>query len=107
MLTWLSIPEERRHPALLTALREAMVGAVTTQRPAVQEEGPAGAARALRAMLPEQTTLSDGERHLLGEWLDRLAADELPPRPAPGTFDSHLGDQLGAAEGQPTSFGSS
>jgi AcrR family transcriptional regulator len=80
VLTWLSMPEERRPPALLTALREAMVGAVTTQRPAVQEEGPAGAARALRAVLPEQTALSDGERHLLGEWLDRLATDELPAR---------------------------
>jgi AcrR family transcriptional regulator len=76
VLTWLSMPEERRHPALLTALREAMVGAVTTQRPAVQEEGPAGAARALRAALPEQTALSDGEQHLLREWLDRLATDE-------------------------------
>jgi AcrR family transcriptional regulator len=75
VLTWLSMPEGRRHPALLTALREAMVGAITNERPAIQEEGPAGAARALRAVLPEQTTLSDGERHLLGEWLDRLAGN--------------------------------
>jgi AcrR family transcriptional regulator len=87
VLTWLSMPEQRRHPALLTALREAMVGAITNRRPAVEEQGPAGAARALRAVLSEQsaegtqgtetvqTTLSDGERHLLGEWLERLAAN--------------------------------
>jgi hypothetical protein len=52
-----------------------MVAAVTTQEPAVKEAGPAGAARALRAALPEQTILSAAERHLLREWLDRLASD--------------------------------
>ncbi|MFE2758199.1 TetR family transcriptional regulator [Actinosynnema sp. NPDC059335] len=74
VLTWLSLPEDRRDRALLTALREAMVSAVTFEEPAVREAGPAGAARALRAVLPEQTVLSDGEQHLLGEWLDRLSA---------------------------------
>ncbi|SNT32733.1 hypothetical protein SAMN05216276_103482 [Streptosporangium subroseum] len=68
VLTWLTLPEDRRDPALLTALRESMVAAVTSQVPAVQDSGPAGAARALRAALPEQTTLSGAERHLLTEW---------------------------------------
>ncbi|WP_438289700.1 TetR/AcrR family transcriptional regulator [Streptomyces sp. HUAS TT7] len=75
VLTWLSLPDGQRDPALLTAMRESMVTAVTNEKPAVQESGPAGAARSLRALLPEQTTLSGAERHLLGEWLDRLAAD--------------------------------
>ncbi|MFF4546047.1 TetR/AcrR family transcriptional regulator [Streptomyces sp. NPDC001435] len=75
VLTWLSLPEHRRNPALLTTLRESMVAAVTSQRPSVQDAGPAGAARALRAALPEQTTLSSAEQHLLREWLGRLAAD--------------------------------
>jgi len=75
VLTWLSLPEDRRNPALLTILRESMVAAVTNQEPAVQEAGPAGAARALRATLPEQTTLSGAEQHLLREWLDRLASE--------------------------------
>jgi len=75
VLTWLSLPEDRRNPALLTALRESMVATVTTQKPSVQDPGPAGAARALRAALPEQTTLSPAEQRLLSEWLDRLAAD--------------------------------
>lgn len=74
VLTWLSLPEGRRDPALLTALREAMVTAVTNQEPAVRDVGPVGAARALRATLPEQTTLSGAEQHLLREWLDRLAS---------------------------------
>ncbi|MFE1309447.1 TetR/AcrR family transcriptional regulator [Streptomyces sp. NPDC058755] len=75
VLTWLSLPKDRRNPALLTTLREAMVAAVTNQQPAVQDAGPAGAARALRAALPEQATLSSAEQYLLREWLDRLAAD--------------------------------
>ncbi|WP_332112421.1 TetR/AcrR family transcriptional regulator [Streptomyces gossypiisoli] len=75
VLTWLSLPEDRRDPALLTALREAMVAAVTNQQPAVQDASPAGAARALHAALPEQTTLSSAEQCLLREWLERLAAD--------------------------------
>ncbi|MFD0274195.1 TetR/AcrR family transcriptional regulator [Kitasatospora sp. NPDC127111] len=75
VLTWLSLPEHLRTPALLTTLRESMVAAVTNQRPSVQDAGPAGAARALRAALPEQTTLSSAEQHLLKEWLGRLVAD--------------------------------
>ncbi|MFH8468508.1 TetR/AcrR family transcriptional regulator [Streptomyces sp. NPDC017991] len=75
VLTWLSLPVDRRDPALLTILRESMVTAVTNEEPAVQDVGPAGAARALRATLPEQSTLSGAEQHLLREWLDRLASD--------------------------------
>lgn len=56
VLTWLSLPEEQRDPALLASLREAMVTAVTRKEPVVRaEEGPAGAARALRAVLDDQT----------------------------------------------------
>jgi AcrR family transcriptional regulator len=75
VLTWLSLPEDRRNPALLTTLRESMVAAVTNRESAVQDAGPAGAARALRAALPEQTVLSSAEQHLLREWLDRLASE--------------------------------
>ncbi|MBZ6104965.1 TetR/AcrR family transcriptional regulator [Streptomyces olivaceus] len=76
VLTWLSLPEERRDPALLTTLRESMVAAVTVDQPAVRGSGPAGAARALRAALPEQTLLSEAEQRLLTEWLGRLATDD-------------------------------
>ena len=75
VLTWLALPEDRRDPALLTTMRESMVTAITNERPAVDDAGYAGAARTLRARLPEQTTLSRREQDLLAEWLDRLAAD--------------------------------
>jgi AcrR family transcriptional regulator len=79
VVTWLSLSPAQRDPALLTAMRESMVAAVTAAEPAVHEAGPAGAARALRALLPTQTTLTAGEQHLLGELLDRLSS----PHPLP------------------------
>lgn len=75
VLTWLSMSDDQRDPALLTSLREAMVLAVTNQEPDVQVPGAAGAARALRAALPKQTVLSGAEQHLLTEWLGRIVAD--------------------------------
>ncbi|WP_214317751.1 TetR/AcrR family transcriptional regulator [Nonomuraea sediminis] len=74
VLTWLSLPEDQRDPALLTTLRESMVAAVTREEPVVQDAGLPAAARTLLALLPEQTTLSSAEERLLSEWLDRLAS---------------------------------
>lgn len=82
VITWHSTPAERRNPALLTVLREAMVAAVTRAEPTVPaaESGPAAAARALRAALPDDAeVLSDAEQRLLREWLTRLAADGGAP----------------------------
>jgi AcrR family transcriptional regulator len=80
--TWHSTPADRRNPVLLTVLRESMVAAVTRAEPVVPaaESGPAAAARALRAALPDGTdVLSDAEQRLLREWLTRLAADGGAP----------------------------
>ncbi|MFE3183447.1 TetR/AcrR family transcriptional regulator [Streptomyces violascens] len=80
--TWHSTPADRRNPALLTVLRESMVAAVTRAEPAVPaaESGPAAAARALRAALPDDAdVLSDAEQRLLREWLTRLAPDGGAP----------------------------
>jgi AcrR family transcriptional regulator len=74
ILTWLSVPEPQRDPALLVALRESMVTTVTAREPAIHEQGAAGAARALRAALPSQNALSEAEEQLLAEWLRRLSA---------------------------------
>ncbi|QKW23166.1 TetR/AcrR family transcriptional regulator [Kitasatospora sp. NA04385] len=81
--TWHATPAERRDPALLTTLRESMVAAVTRAEPAVPaaESGPAPAARALRAALPDDSgVLSDAEQRLLAEWLTRLADGGGTPR---------------------------
>lgn len=74
VLTLLSVPEARRDPGLSVAVREAVIAAITSARPAVRHGGVAGAAIALRACLSETAPLSPGERQLLTELLDRLAA---------------------------------
>jgi AcrR family transcriptional regulator len=74
VLTWLRTPVAERDARLVRELREAMVAAVTTVTPAIPEAGAAGAARALRASLDGQGPLSEAERALFGEWLDRIAA---------------------------------
>jgi hypothetical protein len=58
---------------------DAVIAAITTDAPAIANPGPAAAAIALRATLPEATVLTEGERHVLREWLDRLGSDGKPP----------------------------
>jgi len=82
ILTWLSLPEDQRDPALLRILRESMVATVTTQAPPIDDPGPVAAASALRASLPEAAALSPAERGMLAEWLDRLI-DRSPAQDAP------------------------
>jgi len=71
-LALIGLPEDRRDPALSDLAREAVIAAITTETPAMATPGPAGAAIALRAVLPEVTALTDQERGLLREWLDRI-----------------------------------
>ena len=75
VLTLLSMPRERRDMETAAIARDAMITAITTESPVIEGFGPAAAAVALRAILPEAVSLSDGERALLGEWLDRLVKD--------------------------------
>ncbi len=73
VLTLLAQPEEARDPGLSKAAREAVIAAITGE-PAIRDtRGPEGAAAALRASLDRTSVLSDGERHLLAELLDRIA----------------------------------
>ena len=71
---------ERRDPALSTMAREATVAAITTDAPGHASPGPVTAAVALRAVLPQTAVLSERERGLLHEWLDRITrADHKGP----------------------------
>ncbi|MGD6748953.1 TetR/AcrR family transcriptional regulator [Streptomyces sp. BH105] len=83
VITWHATPQERRDPALLTVLRESMVTAVARAEPtfSATESGPAPAARALSAALPDHAdVLSEAEQILLREWLTRLAGDGAADR---------------------------
>jgi AcrR family transcriptional regulator len=73
VLTLLAKTEGQRDRSLSEIAREAAIAAITTDSAVFDGAGPVAAAVALRAVLPEATSLSDGERSLLTEWLDRLA----------------------------------
>jgi len=74
VLAMLAMPESGRDLGLSVTAREAVIAAITTGAPAIENRAPATAAIALRAVLPTATILSAGERLLLQELLDRLAA---------------------------------
>jgi AcrR family transcriptional regulator len=65
-----------QHPdrRLSHVMRDSVYASILTEAPTLPAPGPAAAANALRAALPEATALSEGERLLLAEWLERLTS---------------------------------
>ena len=80
VLSLIATEEEDRDPALSEATREAILAAVTTDEPGKEATEADGRSRAVsravafKAVLPETTELTPGERALLTEWLDRITA---------------------------------
>ena len=74
VLALLGMPRGERDMCLSTLAREAAIAAITTEKSAVKKSGCPEAAIALRARLDDTAPLSQGERCLLIEWLDRLSA---------------------------------
>jgi AcrR family transcriptional regulator len=72
VMTLLATPEALRPRGLSEAMFGAVIAAITTAGPGPQTAGPVPVANTLRAELPGLTMLSDGERHILAEWLDRI-----------------------------------
>ena len=71
VLTLLSTPPEQRDPQLADDLFDTVLRRIVTDAPERPEPGPAASAVAVRAIAPQLTMLSDAERQLLTEWLDR------------------------------------
>jgi AcrR family transcriptional regulator len=71
VLTLLSTPPEHRDLGLADAMYEAVMRSILTDMPTLPEGGATAAAVAFRAVAPELTVLTDAERALLSEWLDR------------------------------------
>jgi hypothetical protein len=76
-LTLISQPAEQRDNALSDANRDAVITAIVSrERPAGADDGtvdPAATAITLRVVLPRATALTERERAVLEEWLDRIA----------------------------------
>ena len=74
VLTLLATPIDERDLELSRIARETVIATITTRASILEAPGVAAAAIALRAALADAPPiLSDGERHVMGEWLHRLA----------------------------------
>ncbi|XVV16116.1 TetR/AcrR family transcriptional regulator [Actinoplanes sp. CA-131856] len=74
ILTLISEPSDRRDLAAAEVAREMVIATITTDSGGQPSSGAAASAMALRAALDGQAApLSEGERTLLLEWLNRLA----------------------------------
>ncbi len=71
VLTLLSMPPEHRDPGLADAMYDAVMQSILTDVPALAEDSTAAAAVAFRTVVPKLPMLTDAERALLSEWLDR------------------------------------
>ena len=70
----LSMPVEHRDTTLSANMYDAVLRQILTSAPDPVEQGPIGPAVALRACTSQLEVLSQAERHLLAEWLDRVVA---------------------------------
>lgn len=73
VLALLAMPEDKRDLSLAKDAREAVIAAITTDSQTLNKPGAESTAIALQAMLPNVKSLTDGERHLLAELLERIS----------------------------------
>ena len=71
----LSTPLERRDPAFADDLFAAVLAQILTDVPVPGDSGVKATTVALRALTPRLKMLSDAERQVLDEWLDRAIAE--------------------------------
>lgn len=76
VLTLLATPPEGRDLGLADAMYEAVAAAILTDASTIERDEPISVAVAMRTLAPRLPALSEGERHLMSEWLDRVI-DEL------------------------------
>ncbi|MGJ6969234.1 TetR/AcrR family transcriptional regulator [Streptosporangium sp. G11] len=84
VLTLLATPPEHRDLDLADAMYEAVTRSILTDVPTLPAGSAAAAAVAFRAVAPELTMLTETERALLSEWLDRVGDGSTTPGAAAG-----------------------
>lgn len=73
-------PPERRDPGLADAMFEAVLGRVLTDAPAPAPDRVLAATVGFAAVVPLLDALSEAERRLLTDWLDRAVEARQTPR---------------------------
>jgi hypothetical protein len=71
VLSLLSVPPEHRDLDLADAMYDTVMQSILTEVPALAEDSTTAAAVAFRTVMPNFPRLTDAERTLLFEWLDR------------------------------------
>jgi len=79
VLTLLSIPQEERDPGLPEAMYEAVMRSILSDAPMLLPDSTTAVAVAFRAVAPNLPMLTDTERALLSEWLDRAGDNPAGP----------------------------
>lgn len=69
----LAMPEDKRDMSLARDACEAVIAMITTDSQISNKHGVKSVAIALQAILPNVKSLTDGERHLLTELLERIS----------------------------------
>jgi AcrR family transcriptional regulator len=76
VFTLIGQAEDERDDALADTAWESVCAVILVDHPVAAVTGPATAAVTLRAALPDLTALTQAERALLGDWLDRIAESQ-------------------------------
>ena len=71
VLTLLALPPQDRELDLADAMYDAVAWAILTDVPTLAEDSTTPATVAFQAIVPKLSTLTEAERALLAEWLDR------------------------------------
>lgn len=81
VLALLQQPVESRDTSLADTMFEAVIRAILTRTPALSASNLVPLAIAFRTAVPHRPGLTEGERQLLAEWLDRTIAETptVPP----------------------------
>jgi len=74
VLALLEVPAPERDPGLADAMFEAVAARILTTAPAVPDPGVAAVAVTFATAVPDLPGLTDAERAVLAEWLDRSIA---------------------------------
>lgn len=75
VLTLLSMPPHERDPGLADAMYDAVTQSILTNTPALARDDTTAAAVAFRTLVPKLPMLTDAERTLMSEWLERATGN--------------------------------
>ena len=74
VLALLALPPQERDLGLADAMWDALARAILTEAPALATGGAVAAAVTFRTVVPDLPALTEAERALLAEWLDRATS---------------------------------